>query len=552
MRYFNTAGPINPEKHYYVPRRLNEIELNQLIQQEKYFILHAPRQSGKTTAMRLFVDELNATQNYIALYINVEPSQVARGNVEKGLLGIINIIRIELSRLLPSHPVLAFFDSINLAAISVSSLYECLSYVSSGLDKPFIFFIDEIDSLVGDTLLSVLRQLRAGYPNRPHAFPQSICLIGVRDVRDYRIWSDEDKSMVFGGSAFNIKAESLTLSNFSLEQTRVLYLQHSQETGQQFTDESIEYAHYLTQGQPWLVNALAYQACFKDVIDRAQPITKDVIERAKETLILRRDTHIDQLVHKLEEPRVRTIIDAILSGTGQEETFKIDDLQYVRDLGLVTQRGIKIANPIYQEVIPRELVYTEQESMKETVADSKWYQNEDGSLNMYKVLESFTQFYRENSEIWLGKFDYKEAGPHLLLMAFLQRIVNGGGKIHREYALGRKRVDLLITFPCSAVAGAPCDIPNFRYSSIGAPIQRVTKDGVESKGVERIVVELKVKRNEKTLADGLVQTIEYMDINNATEGHLVIFDPKPNLTWDEKIFRRQETIGTYTVNVWGM
>ena len=143
---------------------------------------------------------------------------------------------------------------------------------------------------------------------------------------------------------------------------------------------------------------------------------------------------------------MRTIIDAILSGTGQEETFKIDDLQYVRDLGLITLKGIKIANSIYQEIIPRELVYTEQESMKETIFDSSWYKNTDGSLNMHKLLESFTQFYRENSDIWLEKFGYKESGPHLLLMAFLQRIINGGGKIHREYALGKKRVDLLIEF----------------------------------------------------------------------------------------------------------
>src|SRR5207248_2041301 len=192
-----------------------------------------------------------------------------------------------------------------------------------------------------------------------------------------------------GGSAFNIKAESLVLPNFSLEQVRDLYAQHTTETRQKFTDEAVEYTFYLTQGQPWLVNALAYQACFRDVTDRNQTITKDIIEHAKNILILRRDTHIDQLVHKLQEPRVRHIIDAIISGTGQEETFKIDDLQYVRDLGLITQKGIKIANPIYQEIIPRELVYTDQENMQETTPGKSWYQNPDGFLNMHKLLEEF-------------------------------------------------------------------------------------------------------------------------------------------------------------------
>ena len=169
--------------------------------------------------------------------------------------------------------------------------------------------------------------MRAGYPDRPKHFPQSICLFGVRDVRDYLIWSESEHNMVLGGSAFNIKAESLTLPNFSLAQVRDLYEQHTHDTGQQFTDDAIEYAYYLTQGQPWLVNALAYQACFRDVTDRSQPITKDVIERAKETLILRRDTHIDQLVHKLQEPRVRNIIDAIISGKDvPKQIFHLDDL----------------------------------------------------------------------------------------------------------------------------------------------------------------------------------------------------------------------------------
>ena len=517
MRTFAIAGPVNPKNHYYVPHRLDEALFLQLIKEQKYFILHAPRQSGKTTAIRMFTQQLNDTNKYKALYVNVEPAQAARGDVKHGMEIILNRLSGAGELLLNSND--PFFTYIEKALVRVSggSLQEVLQNWSRSCKLPIILFIDEIDSLVGDTLISVLRQLRAGYAERPDNFPQSVCLIGVRDVRDYRIWSESEHDMVLGGSAFNIKAESLVLNNFSLEQIRDLYNQHTQETGQQFTDEAIEYAFYLTQGQPWLVNALAYQACFRDVTDRSQPITKDVIERAKNVLILRRDTHIDQLVHKLEEPRVRRIIDAIISGSGQEETFKIDDLQYVRDLGLITQKGIKIANPIYQEIIPRELVYTDQESMKETTPGNNWYQNNNGSLNMHKLLEAFTQFYRENSDIWLEKFDYKESGPHLLLMAFLQRVINGGGSIHREYALGRRRVDLLIEF-----------------------------------NQQRIVIELKVKRSTKTIDEGLVQTAEYMDTNNATEGHLVMFDRETGKSWDEKIYYKCEHIGNKTINVWGM
>jgi hypothetical protein len=518
MRFFNTAGPVNPKDHYYVPHRLNELELQQLIDQKKYFILHAPRQSGKTTAMRILVDQLNKSGKYKALYVNIEPAQAARSKVIDGIRTILACFKASIRYyFLSTDSAIQYLEQeTNNISLSGNAVYDFLQFWSHNTDKPIILFIDEIDSLVGDTLISVLRQLRAGYPNRPEYFPQSVCLIGVRDVRDYRIWSDEDKSMVLGGSAFNIKAESLTLPNFSLDQVRMLYQQHSNDTGQQFTDEAIQYAFYLTEGQPWLVNALAYQACFKDVTDRSKPITKEIIEHAKETLILRRDTHIDQLIHKLYEPRVRKIIDAILSGQDTPEDFPIDDILYVMDLGLIAKyaKSLTIANPIYQEVIPRELSYATQLTITQ---QTSWYLNSDGSLNTHKLFEAFTQFYRENSAIWLEKFAYKEAGPHLLLMAFLQRVINGGGKIHREYALGTKRVDLLIEFH-----------------------------------KQRIVVELKIKRGEKTIPEGLEQTAHYMDTNNATEGHLIVFDPNPSISWEQKISTQENMVNKQKIIVWCM
>ncbi|MEP6802903.1 MAG: ATP-binding protein, partial [Flavobacterium sp.] len=286
MRTFTIAGPVNPKNHYYVPHRLDEGLFLQLIEEQKYFVLHAPRQSGKTTAIRIFAQQLNATGKYKALYVNVEPAQAARNDVKHGIEIILNRLRGAAELLLEGNDPFFIYIEKALERVSGGSLQEVLEKWSRSCDRPIVLFIDEIDSLVGDTLISVLRQLRAGYNERPDNFPQSVCLIGVRDVRDYRIWSESENNMVLGGSAFNIKAESLVLNSFSLEQVRDLYNQHSYETGQQFTDEAVDYAFYLTQGQPWLVNALAYQACFRDVTDRTQAITKEIIERAKDVLIL--------------------------------------------------------------------------------------------------------------------------------------------------------------------------------------------------------------------------------------------------------------------------
>ncbi len=116
---------------------------------------------------------------------------------------------------------------------------DAIALLSKLNEKPVVLFLDEVDALVGDTLISLLRQIRAGCNDRPESFPQSIGLCGVRDVRDYRM-TMSDGEVITGGSAFNIKAESLRLGNFSRAQLLALYAQHTAATGQLFTPEAIE------------------------------------------------------------------------------------------------------------------------------------------------------------------------------------------------------------------------------------------------------------------------------------------------------------------------
>lgn len=354
-KFFNRAGPIKADIHYALPLRLNVEKFFELFREEAYFILHAPRQSGKTSAILALIEKINTTGEFLPLYVNVESAQVARGDVTKGIATILSrfssAIYLQYGA---DHPALKLFDSITKNPLD--ALHDFLQKWSLLSNKPIILFIDEIDALIGDTLISVLRQLRTGYPDRPKAFPQSVCLIGVRDVRDYKIFSEEKQAMVLGGSAFNIKADSLTLPNFSEDEVHALYLQHTQATGQRFSEDAIKYAYEQTQGQPWLINALAYQAC-TNVRDRTQPITEDVLRNAREELIIRRDTHLDVLLDRLKEARVAHIIDAIIAGQRRLGLFPADDLKYATDLGLVSMcnNELKIANPIYQEIIPREL-----------------------------------------------------------------------------------------------------------------------------------------------------------------------------------------------------
>ena len=405
------------------------------------------------------------------------------------------------------------------------ALRQALLRWSMADPRPLVLLIDEIDALVGDTLLAVLRQLRTGYVDRPARFPHSIILCGVRDVRDYRIHSTAENRLVLGGSAFNIKSESLRLGDFSEQEIRALLAQHTAATGQAFTEEAHGLIGTRTAGQPWLVNALCYDACFrhKPGRDRARPITAAAILEAQERLILRRDTHIDDLAHKLREERVRRVIEPILAGADRQ-TWSSEDVAYVHDLGLVAQDAgglLRIANPIYAEVVPRHLNHAVQIGLPQQMA---WYVSADGALDVEGLIAAFQAFFREHSEHWVQRFErYHEAGPQLLLQAHLQRIVNGGGRIEREYALGRGRTDLLIVWP---------------------------QGGRE----RRFVVECKVRRGEleRTVADGMQQTRAYVDRCGAEAGHLIVFDRAPERSWEEKIFRRAPSADGVPVTVWGM
>jgi hypothetical protein len=134
-----------------------------------------------------------------------------------------------------------------------------------------------------------------------------------------------------------------------------LYEQHTTDTGQAFTPEAKVAAFELTRGQPWLVNALARQTVEQEIPDRSVPIEKHHIETAKEALIQRRDTHLDSLIDRLREPRVRRVLEPILAGGLFPPDVLDDDVQFVKDLGLVASgpAGMEIANPIYREVILR-------------------------------------------------------------------------------------------------------------------------------------------------------------------------------------------------------
>ena len=272
--------------------------------------------------------------------------------------------------------------------------------------------------------------------------------------------------------------------------------------------------------------------------DRTKAITHEDYKAGRERLIYSCQTHLDQLADKLREPRVHKVIAALLSTEESLIHILKDDLDYVEDIGLIQRHPyVHVSNRIYQEIIPRELTSVSQDFM---IQDSAWYLKNNGSLNdgslddssldMTKLLTAFQQFFREHSESWIERFDYKEAGPQLLMQAFLQRIVNGGGRVHREYGLGRRRTDLFIEWPCDKQKGF-------------------------SGQVQRVVIELKIlhkgKRIDSLMQAGLQQTADYADKSGAKEAHLIIFNRRTDIPWEQKITYNTVSYENRTIAVWG-
>ncbi|ONH34921.1 AAA family ATPase [Protofrankia sp. BMG5.30] len=469
-----------------------------LVEQSGYFVVHAPRQTGKTTALRALARELTTVGRYAALHFSCELGEAVGDDYGAAQLGILGEIRRRAELALPAelHP------PVWPQASEADLLAAALAAWARVCPRPLVLFFDEIDALRGQSLISVLRQLRAGFADRPAAFPASVALCGLRDVRDYKAASGGDPSRLGTSSPFNIKLESLRLGDFTPDEVAELYAQHTADTGQEFTPAAVDRAIELTAGQPWLVNALAREIIEKIPVSASETITVDHVDQAKERLILTRATHLDSLAAKLAEPRVRRILEPVLAGTVTNLDTYDDDLTYTRDLGLIAPRNpVRVANPIYQEVIARVLT----DGVEAVVfADPRTFVLPDGRFDLAKMLDEFTEFWTESGEILASGRRYPEAAPQFVLMGFLQRVVNGGGYVTREYGIGRGRIDLLIRWPYT------------------------TPDG--KRHWQREALELKVRRAGEAdpLRRGLIQLDGYLDRIHLDYGVLVLFDTRPD------------------------
>ena len=512
-KYFNIAGPCFPNEHYMLPALERLPGIMRIVERRGYFALHAARQSGKTTALKALVREINAKGAMRAFYFTVESVQRFH-DPKDGIPLIVKRMRADLVR---DSALKEFAASDEAKEADVRGF---LAGAAAASEKPLAIFFDEVDSLSDDTLITFLRQLRDGYITRDTTpFPASIALVGMRDIRDYKARVRPHSQTIGDASPFNIISEDLTLGNFREGDIARLYSQHTEATGQVFEPEAVALAWKLTHGQPWLVNALARE-CVEKIHDFRydEPITAEDVTTAKETIIRARGTHVDSLMERLKEPRVRRVVEPVIIGKQAGASVNDDDYRYVLDLGLLRENENHVlvpGNSMYAEIILRYLSSDEQVHFY-TKYQTPFWLKPDGSLDMPALMAEFQRFWRENSGADREVYGYNEATPHLVMMGYLQRVVNGGGRIAREMALGSKRLDLCVEFG------------KFRYA-----------------------VELKMRRNFSP-ESSYPQLAGYLDHLGLAEGWMAVFDDDDSKPWDERIYTRDVTFDGKTIHVVGL
>lgn len=489
---FNVAGPCDPRFHYILPPLPRVPDAERHVDAGDYFVLHAPRQSGKTTFLQAFAQALTDSGSFAALYTSCEAAEASGDDYSAAqellVSRLLDRAQVQLPEDLRPPPF--------TAGSPQTRFRDFLAHWAERCPRRLVLMLDEIDAVRGNSLISILRQLREAFPERPQRAPWSVVLCGLRDVREYKTASGGDPSRLGTASPFNIKIASFTLDAFTPEEVARLLEQHTTETGQPFEPQAMARVAELTGGQPWLVNALAREII--EPMGVTTPITPEHVDLAKERLIQARATHLDALVARLSEPRVRRVLDLVLSGESPPlKTVFDDDVAYAVDLGLVARAPLRVANPIYTEVIARVLSATAQDAV---LAEPRSFVLPDGRFDLDVLLREFATFWIEQGDGMADSATYQESGAQLVLMAFLQRVVNGGGVVTREYGVGTRRVDLLVSWPWTDAEG--------------------------QRQLQREALELKVWRDRRKdpLPEGLRQLDAYLTRLGLGEGVLIIFD----------------------------
>jgi hypothetical protein len=227
MRRFNTSGPNILEKHYTLPRLALIEKGKDLVHNDRYFTIWAPRQTGKSTYFRMLAEVLQ-TEGYFVCHINFENY-------------LTDTLEDFMARL-----VLALKNAWNID-LKGFSLAEAFHQIEQVKDKKLVLILDEVEGINPEYFGQFLHTIRNAYHSRENHGLKSVIFVGVSNITG--VVQDN-------ASPFNI-SDSLQIDYFTKEEVVDLLGQHETETGQLFASDVKEKIFAITAGQPGLVNGFA-------------------------------------------------------------------------------------------------------------------------------------------------------------------------------------------------------------------------------------------------------------------------------------------------------
>ncbi|MDR2528856.1 MAG: ATP-binding protein [Synergistaceae bacterium] len=537
MRYFNIAGP-NRESQNFGLNPLKRVDIHMiesLIARGRHFLLCSPRQVGKTTFLLALKKKLNREGAYRCVYCNVETAQAASGDAERGVRLILNRIAQEAAhefqdpRLYQNYHVILERTGPDGAILAA---FERWLSEDQPPKPPLVLMLDGIDLLSGGTLVSVLRQLRAGQASAPYLFPQSVILSAVRDIRDTEV-DTGDGELLTGRSGTDIREPSITLYDFTRAELRELCDQYTTETGQVFQEGVYPRLYALTGGRPWLVNALLCEALYEMnyAADPSKPVTTAILEAAKDHFITRQDAYLDQLATKLSRPGVREVLFPILSGAVWEKKPSQEILEYLKDLELIKKfsGGWSVTNAIAKELIPRILGRDMKDELLYAVERARFIKP-DKRLDLQAALAFYQTLYRDRCMEWETRYDLKGAFPQILLQTFLLVLLGERGRMECECMLASGHTDIGV---------------NWIYPLKSGDLRE-----------ERFIIRLQIFDNSQSLGgavqSGAAQMAEYAHHRQAQEAYLLLLDERSGRTWYDRLFQERHVCLETPIYVFGL
>jgi len=513
MREFNITGKIIPKAHYYVDLIPQIKRLMALVEKGKYFVINRPRQFGKTTLLDFFARHLQSSGKYVPALISFQRFTQRPDMTEAEFYR-------RLGKLIDQELSLADFDlpDLKIQASGIGGRDDFLDWledICQHSSRRLVLLVDEIDGVPETVVIGFLAGLREMFLQRDRKpTPHSVGLAGVHDIKNLQARYRDQSHSIGSISPFNI-AIDYELLPFSLQNIRQYFMQHTKETGQLFDSKVIRRVHHVTNGHPWLVSMLAKTMVEEIVPKRKHKIGLKHAEEAIQRLINFRNPNFESLFNNAQRPNLFPIVLDLLEGRRHRYNIQDDDINLGVRYGIFAEKGrqLILANLIYVQALYQHFERTLKRSQIRNILAANRFEDQNGHLNFRHVLDKFQAFMKSKGVQVTKQREFKEATGQLLLLSYLDAIVNGKGWTFKEVQSGEGRIDVL------------CCYKN-----------------------QKEVVEVKVWYGERRYGGALAQLAKYLESENLDHGYLVVFDRRENLPKEYSL--KEHQVAGKTIQAW--